>query len=91
MKATFGSLVAVGLWLSLMLAGPASAQTVDQSQVSPAHVSESELQSNPTVDAVQRFADELPKNREVRTPEPMALLSGEAYPVRLLHFDSSAG
>lgn len=52
-----GAFLAVGLSLSLMLARPANSQNLGKPEAG-AHASGSELESNPTVDAVQRYAVE---------------------------------
>jgi outer membrane protein, heavy metal efflux system len=50
--------ILIGLWLGVAVAQPASSQVTRIEQPGAAHVDESELESNPTVDAVQRYAAE---------------------------------
>lgn len=57
MAGIFKAFIAVGLWLSLALAGSANAQ-IREAQGEGRQVSESELAANPMVDSVQRYAAE---------------------------------
>lgn len=57
MARAVGIFLAAGLSLSLMLARPANSQNLEEPEAG-AHVSDSELEANPTVDAVQRYAVE---------------------------------
>jgi len=58
MAGTIGSYVALGLWLCTTIAAPAHAQAINEPNAAGSHIAESDLESSPTVEVVQRYAAE---------------------------------